>query len=56
MEKYFIYLDELRKSGVTNMYGAGLYLEDEFKLSEKQAKEILIEWMTTFSIRSKVKK
>ena len=30
MEDYFNYLNELRESGVTNMFGATDYLMDEF--------------------------
>jgi len=30
MSEYFNYLDELRDSGETNMFGAGAYLEAEF--------------------------
>lgn len=50
-EKYFVYLDELRESGVTNMFGAAPYLEDEFDLDRKEAKAVLVEWMRTFNER-----
>lgn len=50
-EKYLVYLDQLRESGVTNMLGAGEYLEAQFDLSKKEAKEILIYWMKTFGER-----
>jgi len=42
------YLDNLRESGVTNMFGAGEYLEEEFNLDRKEAKEILLYWMASF--------
>ena len=42
------YLDNLRESGVTNMFGAGEYLEEEFSLDKKEAKEILLYWMASF--------
>ena len=48
---HFEYLDELRESGVTNMYGAGSYLADEFGLRPRNAREVLGEWMRTFSER-----
>lgn len=51
MEKYFVYLDELRESGVTNMFGAVPYLMDEFGLSRRSAIIILSEWMDTFDER-----
>lgn len=48
MEKYFDYLDRLRDSGVTNMYGAVPYLQREFpelSFNHAQAVYILREWM-----------
>lgn len=47
--KYWIYLEELRKSGVTNMYGASPYLQEEFGLSYQEAVTILIDWMTNYN-------
>jgi hypothetical protein len=49
MEKYFDYLDALRESGVTNMFGAGPYLQDEFGLSKIEARKILMAWMNSFN-------
>lgn len=52
LETHLLYLDALRESGVTNMYGACPYLIDEFpELSEEQAGGILVYWMRTFTIR-----
>lgn len=46
MEKYFSYLEELRKSGATNMWGATSYLQEEFpELSAKEAGNILVTWI-----------
>lgn len=42
---YFDYLDDLRESGITNMFGAGEFLEEAFGLSKQEAQRILIEWM-----------
>lgn len=50
-EDYFKFLDELRVSGVTNMWGASQYLEVGFNLPKKEAAEVLIEWIQTFSQR-----
>lgn len=44
-KEYSDYLESLRQSGVTNMFGAGVYLENEFGLSKKDARNVLIEWM-----------
>ena len=50
-EKYLIYLEDLRKSGVTNMWGAADFLHKEFEeeLNEIKAGEILIYWMKNYS-------
>lgn len=42
------YLDDLRESGVTNMFGASSYLVEEFNLNTSEAKAVLTYWMTTF--------
>ena len=41
----FTYLEGLRASGVTNMFGAGEYLEREFNLSKTEAGKVLSDWM-----------
>ena len=45
------YLDDLRESGATNMFGAAPYLEDEFALSRKDARTVLVYWMESFTER-----
>jgi hypothetical protein len=45
------YLDELRESGVTNMFGAGEYLREMYGFREVDAKAVLLYWMKTFSER-----
>jgi len=45
-EQYNEYLDQLRDSGVTNMWGASVYLEEEFDIPPKEAKDALVAWMT----------
>jgi len=43
------FLDDLRESGVTNMFGAAPYLKDEFdNLSMAEAREVTKYWMKTF--------
>ncbi|NIV34548.1 MAG: hypothetical protein GWN58_35335 [Anaerolineae bacterium] len=49
--EYFEYLDILRESGVTNMFGAGVYLQDEFGLDKREARQVLLEWMQSFAER-----
>lgn len=48
-DEHLEYLDELRESGATNIFGARAYLLDEFDaLEEKEAGKILTYWMQTF--------
>lgn len=47
----FRFLDDLRESGATNMFGAGPYIEDAFGYSSKTARYLLTRWMETFSER-----
>jgi len=51
MKKYFDYLDRLRRSGETNMYGAVPYLQKEFPelgCDRNQAVRVLRAWMDSF--------
>ena len=47
--KYWIYLENLRKSGVVNMYGAAPYLQKAFDLDSKEATAILADWMKNYN-------
>ena len=42
------YLDKLRESGITNMFGAGSFIQDEFGVDQKEASELLSGWMKGF--------
>lgn len=43
------FLDDLRASGKTNMFGARPYVKKAFKmLTDDQARDILLYWMKTF--------
>jgi hypothetical protein len=48
LTEYFEYLDRLRESGVTNMFGAGPYLAEAFGITKHQAKKVHVAWMETF--------
>jgi hypothetical protein len=48
MNQYYNYLDEIRNSGITNMYGAGVYLQQAFGVSRMEARKILMDWMKQF--------
>lgn len=49
LEEAYTFLDELRASGVTNMFGAGSYLREVFDVTKKDAMTILKMWMVDFS-------
>jgi hypothetical protein len=44
----FNYLDALRDSGITNMFGATPYIERVFDIPRKEAMDLLVEWMESF--------
>lgn len=45
----FRFLDDLRESGVTNMYGSSIYVEEAFGLNRSSANATVQAWMRTFS-------
>ena len=47
--EYWIYLENLRRSGETNMYGAVPYIVSEFGVTRSEAREILISWMNNYN-------
>ena len=47
-KEVFSFLNELRDSGETNMFGAGFYIEDEFKINRAESRALLITWMRIF--------
>ena len=48
-EEYFKFLNELRDTGITNMFGAASFLEDAYpELNRQEAKSVLMEWMRSF--------
>lgn len=47
-EDVFEYLDELRDSGVTNMWGSPAYVEREFGITWNEATKWVSKWMDSF--------
>jgi hypothetical protein len=47
-DEHLEYLDNLRESGETNMFGAGEYVERRFALGRREARTILKYWMESF--------
>ena len=48
-QEFFEYLNELRDSGVTNMFGAAPYIVREFGTTKQEARDILLAWMSSFN-------
>jgi len=46
--EYFIYLDELRESGICNMFEAPRYLMVEYGLNNKDAKSVFLNWTNRY--------
>ena len=44
-KKYYVFLEELRKSAITNMYGATHYLQEAYDLSREEAKTYLVNYL-----------
>ena len=42
------FLNDLRESGIVNMFGSMTYVRDQFGLSKAEATTIVLEWMKTF--------
>lgn len=47
-KEHFIFLNTLRESGVTNMFGAVPYLEQDCDLKGANPTEVLMNWMENF--------
>jgi hypothetical protein len=50
-EQVNYFLDDLRDSGATNMFGAVPYIVEEFGFSRREAQQYLVNWMQTFAER-----
>jgi hypothetical protein len=48
VNEVFTFLDELRESGDTNMYGASPYIEDEFDMKRRAGAPFLSSWMESY--------
>lgn len=47
--EYWLFLEELRRSGAINMYGARPYLMEAFGLDKSEATKILADWMRNYN-------
>lgn len=48
-QEVFEYLNELRISGITNMFGATPFIEADFGVTRKEAMRLLSLWMENFN-------
>ena len=48
-DHYWNYLETLRRSGITNMFGAVPYLMKEFEVTKIEASQILKDWMQNYN-------
>jgi len=46
--EYYVYLEVLRQSGVTNMFGSAPYLREEFGLGRRESIKIVANWMDNY--------
>lgn len=47
-EEYYKFLEALRRTGVCNMYGAGIYLKECYNITDEEAGGILANWMENY--------
>jgi hypothetical protein len=47
-QEYYLFLNQLRRSGQINMFGASPVLQEMFELNRHEAKKVLLEWMQQY--------
>jgi hypothetical protein len=52
-DEHLKYLEELKESRVTNMFGASPYLAKAFNIPIKRAREIWSYWVSTYEVGDK---
>ncbi len=48
-KEYFIFLNVLRESGITNMFGAVPYMVKQCEMDARLARKVLAHWMENFA-------
>ena len=48
-DEVYLYLEKLRESGETNMFGAGVYVQKHFGLPKDRARKYLADWMSQYN-------
>lgn len=52
--EYYKYLERLRQSGVTNMFGAAPWLENRFGIEKNLAYDVLANWVHNYDKLSEI--
>ena len=47
-DSHLAYLDDLRESGLVNMFGSSEYIVEQFGIGKIKAREIVKYWMKSF--------
>ena len=47
-DEHLKFLDDMRESGDTNMFGAAPYVADEFDITKQDARKIVSYWMESY--------
>ena len=47
-KEYYITLEAIRKSGITNMWGASPYLAEFAGITQSLAQEVLVSWIENY--------
>jgi hypothetical protein len=55
-QEMFVFLDAIRESGGVNMFEGGRLIQDVYGIDKHKAREVVLEWMQTFSKRHPVVK
>ena len=50
-DEHLTYLDRLRESSATNMFGAGSYVVGRFGVTKPDARTIVLYWLDSFDER-----
>jgi hypothetical protein len=53
LEEMLYFLDDLRESGITNMFGGAAFVHENFDVTRQQSCDVLVYWMKTFGERRK---
>ena len=48
-KEVFLFLNDLRDSGETNMFGAAPYIQEEFEVDKSTSRKLLTIWMDNFN-------